>query len=274
MDNQNNTNDTMQTQSQPQITHEEPLSPPQEPIQDIPQQNAAPNQQFYAPYGAPQYIPTEPPKKGHKGLIAIIIIAAIVVVAAAITLFFILKPPAVEDISFVRESIELRVDETAKVVYTITPAKANERVVSWTTSNESVAVISEDGIVSAVGEGTCKIIGTVGGKTDTLDVVVKSGPDFEAVYDEYCESDWATLARDGSYLSVDTNPDNIDDYYDIVALLSIPLINEALGLPESLWEDMNHTRALDGRQTADFDDITVSWSYHPDNGLQITYKAK
>lgn len=42
-----------------------------------------------------------------------------------------------------------------------------------------------------------------------------------------------------------------------------------LEMPDSVWSKMEDTRALDGRQTADWDDVEVTWSYHPDDGLDV-----
>jgi hypothetical protein len=33
---------------------------------------------------------------------------------------------------------------------------------------------------------------------------------------------------------------------------------------------MDRTRALDGMQDASWDDLSASWTYHPDAGLDIT----
>ncbi len=100
------------------------------------------------------------------------------------------------------------------------------------------------------------------------------GPDFQSVYDDYCSSTWAAVGSDGSYLNIDTNPNNQESYYISSALLAIKNVNEALGLPESLYNDMISTNALMGRQTETFSSlgITVSWSYHPNNGLEVSYK--
>lgn len=37
---------------------------------------------------------------------------------------------------------------------------------------------------------------------------------------------------------------------------------------------MGHTSSADGKQTEDYDDVTVSWKYHPDYGMEVTFKAK
>ena len=49
-------------------------------------------------------------------------------------------------------------------------------------------------------------------------------------------------------------------------------IGEALGMPDSVTSRMGHTRALDGTQTADWDVFSVSWTYHPDDGLGVIFE--
>lgn len=102
------------------------------------------------------------------------------------------------------------------------------------------------------------------------------GPDFKALYNEYCTSTWADVGSDGSYLSIDTNPYDRDDdglAYP-AAYTAIKEINSALGLPDSLISEMGSTTGADGKQSETFDDvgITVTWKYHPDKGLEVTYK--
>ncbi|MBE6621724.1 MAG: zinc-ribbon domain-containing protein [Ruminococcaceae bacterium] len=102
------------------------------------------------------------------------------------------------------------------------------------------------------------------------------GPDFEKLYDEYCTSIWADVGSDGSYLSIDTNPYEKDDdglAYP-AAYTAIKEVNKALGLPESVISEMGETTSADGKQTETFEEqgVTVSWKYHPDKGLEVTYK--
>jgi hypothetical protein len=42
-----------------------------------------------------------------------------------------------------------------------------------------------------------------------------------------------------------------------------------IGTPDSVVAMMEGTRALDGRQTQTADGYSYTWSYHPDNGLDI-----
>ncbi|MER7459889.1 hypothetical protein [Micromonospora sp. NPDC126480] len=43
----------------------------------------------------------------------------------------------------------------------------------------------------------------------------------------------------------------------------------ALDVPDAIVSEIGATRALDGRQTGEWDKMRASWSYHPDHGLQM-----
>ncbi len=107
-------------------------------------------------------------------------------------------------------------------------------------------------------------------------LISNKGPNFEKLYDEYCDIVWADYASDGSFLSIDTNPYDEEDtgiaYY--AAYNAVKNINKELGIPESLFEEMGQTTSADGKQSEDFGKINVSWKYHPDKGLEVTYKKK
>ena len=98
----------------------------------------------------------------------------------------------------------------------------------------------------------------------------------EAYQDADCRSPWATHGSDWSYISVDTNPYDFKDSYTYFsdATYAMQKIHSKLGLPTSLYESMLHTTALMGKQRKTFNSagIEVSWSYHPDNGLNVMYE--
>ena len=100
------------------------------------------------------------------------------------------------------------------------------------------------------------------------------GPDLQKMYDDYCTSIWSDIASDGSYLTIDTDPydssgrlEYSDAYYAIIA------VNKALGLPDSLLDDMGDTTASDGKQSRVFKDagVTVNWAYSNYRGFEVTY---
>lgn len=51
-------------------------------------------------------------------------------------------------------------------------------------------------------------------------------------------------------------------------------ILENLGVTAAVLNHMENTRALDGRQTDSWSNFTASWTYHPDDGLDITIQKK
>lgn len=216
-------------------------------------------------------------KKDNKKKKLIPIIAAVVVVVIGIVLFFVLRGTPVSEVSFSKDTLTITEGKTATLVCTVTPDDAKDKTLTWKSSNESVAKIDENGRITAVSEGTCTITATsTNGKSDECRVTVeKAGPNFQSIYREYCSSAWASVGSDGSYLSVDTNPKDKDDYTDYDAYLALYSINKALGLPESLIEDMGQTTWSMGKQSETFNSVglTVTWTYHPDKGLEVTYKA-
>ncbi len=211
-----------------------------------------------------------------SAIVAIIICVVALIVALLVVLALIFLRPRVDEVLLAKESIQIKVDDSQSITYTISPDKASKTKVSWESSNESVATVNENGVITGKGDGVCTITISAGRKTDTITVTVKSGPDFKKVYNDYCNSSWATLASDGSYLNIDTNPNDKDDYFSTDAYLALIDVVEALGIPEYLLDEMDNTNALMGSQSEEFDDlgISVRWSYHPNNGLEVTFKAK
>ena len=57
-----------------------------------------------------------------------------------------------------------------------------------------------------------------------------------------------------------------------VSFSDLDCIIDAVGAPASVKELMYSTRSLDGRQSGEWDDISASGSYHPDDGLDIIFE--
>ena len=208
----------------------------------------------------------------------LLIIGGIFAVIALLTALLIVilsnREIPVKDLSLSCYQLELDLDESKSITYTISPNNATEKAVIWSTSNQYVASVTSYGTIKGVGEGTCTITAKVGNQTKQIYVIVKEKLDFETIFDRYCDEEWASVGKDNSYLSIDTNPNDYDDFYIYAADSAIVKINAALNLPDSLYEEMGKTSASMGKQTETFSDIgvIVRWTYHPDKGLEVTYK--
>lgn len=102
-----------------------------------------------------------------------------------------------------------------------------------------------------------------------------SSVSFKRIYDEIgCTYEFCDLALDGSYLEIDTNPDDEEDYFSYKATSMVEKANKALGFSDALYNRMGKTRALDGTQVEENKKYKVTWTYHPDDGLEVIYAKK
>lgn len=81
-----------------------------------------------------------------------------------------------------------------------------------------------------------------------------------------------TIGSDNSFCTIDTNPYDLDDYSASIALGYIQAMNAKLGLPEYVYQEMITTSYSQGKQTETCGKISVVWYYHPDKGMNVTYK--
>ena len=80
----------------------------------------------------------------------------------------------VNSISLNKETTELWVNETEKLTVTYDPQDATTQSVTWSSSDNSIATVSPDGTITAVGKGTATITAkTSNGKEDKCEVIVK-----------------------------------------------------------------------------------------------------
>ena len=190
-----------------------------------------------------------------------------IVLASTILITLLVGCTKVDKVKINDRKIELAVGETYKIDYDVEPSSA-ESSATWESSDEDVATVNSKGKVTAVEAGECEIILKVGNKSDSVTVIVTDGPDFRELYDDYCDSSWASVASDNSYLSLSIG--EFDYYNHPERLSSLQSINSELGLPQSVIEGMGNVRAIDGRITETYGDIDVAYQY---NGsvLSVTY---
>ncbi|MDE6631411.1 MAG: Ig-like domain-containing protein, partial [Muribaculaceae bacterium] len=80
---------------------------------------------------------------------------------------------SVESVAISKTELSLTEGDTANLTATIAPENATDKSVTWTSSDEAVATVSADGVVSAVKAGTATITAaSSNGKTATCTVTV------------------------------------------------------------------------------------------------------
>jgi hypothetical protein len=79
--------------------------------------------------------------------------------------------------------------------------------------------------------------------------------------------DGAQLGDGGQSLTLDSQG---EEDFDGLTYDSVKCVLKDLDVPDATINLIETTRALDGRQTGSWDGIDATWSYHPDNGVNVT----
>lgn len=85
--------------------------------------------------------------------------------------------------------------------------------------------------------------------------------------------DYIEHGDDWSFIIVDTNPDDEDDYYNKASIDLVRNLNQAMEFPSSVMERMIRTTYDQGIQTYEGKKFEASWTYHPNKGLCVTYEV-
>jgi hypothetical protein len=92
-------------------------------------------------------------------------------------------------------------------------------------------------------------------------------PDLRAVANKYFEG-VASVSGNSDAVSI-----TIQTYEVITAALPLRRMLTELGFSSAVIDRMDKTRALDGTQDAKGKHYNVTWTYHPDDGLQMVFEA-
>ena len=79
---------------------------------------------------------------------------------------------AVSAVSLSQPTAEMIIGETVQLIATIVPSNATAKSVIWASSKQSVATVSDSGLVTAISEGTSTITASAGGKSASCTVTV------------------------------------------------------------------------------------------------------
>lgn len=92
-------------------------------------------------------------------------------------------------------------------------------------------------------------------------------PDLRAVAKKYFKG-VASVSGDSDSVSI-----TIQKYEVITAAMPLKQMLTELGFSSAVIDRMDKTRALDGTQNAEGRNCNVTWTYHPDDGLQMVFEA-
>lgn len=81
---------------------------------------------------------------------------------------------AVSGVAVTPETLQLAVGESDSVSAVVSPGDASNKAFTWSSSNEDIAIVNAEGLVTAITGGTAEILATTtdGGKTDSCTVTV------------------------------------------------------------------------------------------------------
>lgn len=127
----------------------------------------------------------------------------------------------------------LYIGESKPVEVTINPKNATNRAVTWSSSNNSVAVVDNNGNITGVGSGTAMITATVEGKSASVKITVIEKTSYNPGGDSCSYGDTSynsskytlsvNLTRDNCAIDPNTSPNedvSVKDYVNLVNRLS------------------------------------------------------
>ena len=128
------------------------------------------------------------------------------------------------------------------------------------------------------------IIASVAVVVIAIALVILIPSKFERVENE-CLQISGSLSRGGNYFELDTYPDEYKRMDDSTVALLLPdkqervleairYANTELGFNGSVYSQMLETTALMGRLSEENSKYKVTWTYHPDDGLEVIYEKK
>ncbi len=101
---------------------------------------------------------------------------------------------------------------TATLTATVEPDNVPDKTVTWSSSDEKVATVDKDGVVTAVAEGTATITATAGDKTATCKVTVTKAEESVEVTSITLNKTSTTLIKgESETLTTTVKPDNATD---------------------------------------------------------------
>lgn len=141
--------------------------------------------------------------------------------------------------------------------------------------NVALAIVIAAFVIVGIGlTGFLMIVGdddetpTADNEVNASEAIEEESTQLEATYAECGESSpGIELRDDGLTLTISragAQEDLLAEWDEVACVLY------SIDLPAYIESHIDQTRAIDGRQEAEFDNFQLGWNYHPDNGLSMT----
>lgn len=122
----------------------------------------------------------------------------------------------VAEITLNRTEISVEIGKTAELTATVLPADAEYSEITWESDNASVATV-ENGVVTAVAEGTASITAKAGDKSASCKVtVIKEAVIYATGFDSRLTTAFTWKLGDYSATDLSTDPNQATKAYDII----------------------------------------------------------
>lgn len=86
-----------------------------------------------------------------------------------------MTPVAVTGVSLDKTTASVAIGAAAQLTATVAPENADDKTVTWTSSDNAVATVDSTGKVTGVAAGTADITATASGKTAKATITVTGG---------------------------------------------------------------------------------------------------
>ena len=104
-------------------------------------------------------------------------------------------------------------------------------------------------------------------KSDTVLEKAYSTTCLERADDQSSVPTYAQVGDDGKSLTLDGPDENSDQLVPAITFTECALAG--VHRPDYVWSQMQNTTSLMGQQSATWDNLQATWSYHPDNGFDV-----
>ena len=139
-----------------------------------------------------------------------ILLSVIAIIGVALSCKKAPEEVPVTSVTISQTTAEMIIGETVQLIATITPMSATDKNIVWSSSKQSVATISNSGLVTAVAEGQSTVTASAGGKSATCTIIVSKG--FIEVSSITLNKNELSLARGKSETLIPTvNPSDATD---------------------------------------------------------------